>query len=65
MRAAEQYFPVGHCIYYSVQVVVTFESGDEILKCEHSNTSYCACMYYFSVPVLFVMLYKLRWLLNF
>ena len=41
-----------------------FESGDEILKCEHSNASYCACMYYFSV-VLFVMLYKLRWLLNF
>ena len=64
MRATEQYFPVGHCTYYSVQVVVTFESGDEILKCEHSNASYCACMYYFSV-VLFVMLYKLRWLLNF
>ena len=39
MRAAEHYFPVGHCIYYSVQVGVTFESGDEILKCEHSNAS--------------------------
>ena len=47
MRAAERYFPVGHCIYYSVQVGVTFESGDEILKCEHSNASCCARMYYF------------------
>ena len=32
IKAAEQYFPV---VLY--KVVLTFESVDEILKCDHSN----------------------------
>ena len=31
----EQYFPVELFMHY--KVVVTFESVDEILKCDHSN----------------------------
>ena len=39
MKAIEQYFPmVMSVILY--KVVVTFESVDEILKCDHSNESY-------------------------
>ena len=34
MNATEQYFPVVLFIYYAV---LTFESVDEILKCDHSN----------------------------
>ena len=46
MKATEQYFPV---VLY--KVVLTFESGDEILKCDHSNESYgavlcCGAVYY-------------------
>jgi len=39
MKAIEQYFPVVLYImlYKGVQ---TFESVDEILKCDHSNESY-------------------------
>ena len=49
----EQYFPlVLFIILY--KVVLTFESVDEILKCNHSNESYWAVL---SV-VLFIMLYK-------
>ena len=41
MKATEQYFPlVLFIILY--KVVLTFESVDEILKCDHSNESYCA-----------------------
>ena len=39
MIATEQYFPVVLFIIL-YQVVLTFESGDEILKCDHSNESY-------------------------
>ena len=39
MKAAEQYFPVVLFIML-YKVVVTFESEDEILKCDHSNESY-------------------------
>ena len=48
-KAAEQYFPVVlfiTCMLYVVlfimlyKVVLTFESVDEILKCDHSNESY-------------------------
>ena len=46
-----QYFPVEMFIML-YKVVLTFESVDEILKCDHSNESYC-----FPV-VLFIMLYK-------
>ena len=39
VKATEQYFPV---VLFIVQykVVLTFESVDEILKCDHSNESY-------------------------
>ena len=38
MKAIEQYFPV---VLFSMlyKVVLTFESVDEILKCDHSNES--------------------------
>ena len=41
VKATEQYFPVVlfTCIML-YKVVLTFESVDEILKCEHSNESY-------------------------
>ena len=39
MKATEQYFPlVLFTILY--KVVQTFESVDEILRCDHSNESY-------------------------
>ena len=39
MKATEQYFPmVLFIVLY--QVVITFESVDEILQCNHSNKSY-------------------------
>jgi len=41
MKATEQYFPVVLFIML-YKVVVTFESVDEILKCDHSNESYWA-----------------------
>ena len=40
MKANEQYFPVVlfiTCMLY--KVVLTFESVDEILKCDHSDES--------------------------
>ena len=39
MKATEQYFPVVLFIMLS-KVVLTSESVDEILKCDHSNESY-------------------------
>ena len=39
MKAIEQYFPVVLCVIL-YKVVLTFESVDEILKCDHSNESY-------------------------
>ena len=49
MKATEQYFPMVLFIML-YKVVLTFESVDEILKCDHSNES---------IPlVLFIMLYK-------
>ena len=50
LKATEQYFPVVlFCTLY--KVVLTFESVDEILKCDHSNESYramlsCGVVYY-------------------
>ena len=39
MKAIEQYFPVAlFVLLYSV--VLTFESVDETLQCDHSNESY-------------------------
>ena len=50
MKAAEQYFPVVLFIML-YKVVLTFDSVDEILKCDHSNESYwalrfCGAFYY-------------------
>jgi len=43
MKATEQYFPVVlFIILYKVDL--TFESVDEILKCDHSNESYWALL---------------------
>ena len=39
MKATEQYFSVVLFIVLH-KVVLTFESVDEILKCDHSNESY-------------------------
>ena len=39
MKAIEQYFPVVLFIML-YKVVLTFESVDEILKCDHSNNSF-------------------------
>ena len=39
MKATEQYFPVVLFIML-YKVVLTFESEDEILKCDNSNVSY-------------------------
>ena len=43
MIATEQYFPVVPFIIL-YQVVLTFESVDKILKCDHSNESYWAVL---------------------
>ena len=40
MKATEQYFPVVLFINMLNKVVLTLESVDEILKCDHSNESY-------------------------
>jgi len=42
MKATEQYFPVVFIMLY--KVVLTFDSVDKILKCDHSNGSYCAVL---------------------
>ena len=39
VKAVEQYFPVVLFIVV-YKVVLTFESVDEALKCDHSNESY-------------------------
>ena len=39
MKATEQYFPV--VLFITLyKVVLTFESVDEILQCDHANESY-------------------------
>ena len=40
MKASEQYFPVVLFIMLYSWVILTFESVDDILKCDHSNESY-------------------------
>ena len=40
MKVIEQYFPVVLMFIMLYKVVLTFESVDEILKCDHSNESY-------------------------
>ena len=48
VKATEQYFPVVLFIIL-YKVVLTFESVDEILKCDHSNESYWAVPSYGTV----------------
>ena len=43
MKATEQYFPVVLFIML-YKVVLTFESVNEILKCDHSSESYLAVL---------------------
>ena len=43
MKATVQYFPVVLFIMLC-KVVLTFDSVDEILKCDHSNKSYCVAL---------------------
>ena len=50
MKVTEKYLPVVPFIML-YKVVLTFESVDEILKCDHSNESYlavlsCGAVYY-------------------
>ena len=50
MKATEQYFPVVPFIML-YKLVLTFESVEEILKCDHLNESYwavfsCGTVYY-------------------
>ena len=50
MNTTEQFFPVVLFIML-YKMVLTFESVDEILKCDHSNESYwavlsCGAVYY-------------------
>ena len=44
MKATEQYFLVVLFILL-YKVVLTFESVDEILKCDHSNESFVAILF--------------------
>ena len=55
MKAIEQYFPVVLFIMLC-KVVLTFESLDEILHCDHNIFQMKAIKQYFSL--LFNMLYK-------
>jgi len=51
MKATEEHFPVVLFIML-YKVVLTFDSVDEILKCDHSNESYWAvlsCAVYYAV----------------
>ena len=60
MKAVGQYFPVVLFIIL-YKVVPTFESVDDIVKCDHSNESYCMNITLMQV-VLFTMLYTCtRW----
>ena len=40
MKAIEQYFPVVLFFLMLYKVVLTLDSVDEILKCDHSSQSY-------------------------
>ena len=52
MKAIEQYFPVVLFILL-YKVVLTYESVDEILKCNHSNEMISNFLY-----VYFIIVYK-------
>ena len=54
MKATEQYFPVVLFVML-YKVVLTIESVEEILKCDHSNESFVWCC----------LLCCTRWIYNF
>ena len=65
MKATEQYFPVVLFIML-YEVVLTFESVDEILKCDYSNESYLAVLSNAAVRFsAFCKLVKFRLFFNF
>ena len=47
MKATEQYFPVVLFIML-YKVILTFESADGILKCDHSRESSSSVLFFFS-----------------
>ena len=51
MKATEQYFPVVLSIMW-YKLVLTFESVDEILKCDHSNET---VYQYFAIAMFYVV----------
>ena len=59
MKAAEQYFPVVLFIMLN-KVVLTFESVDEILKCDHLEKTYLAV--FVMIPIFLKELYIVKFL---
>ena len=59
MKATEKYFPVVLFIML-YKVVLTFESVDEILWCDHSNKSYWAVLSFDTVWTKWCMLWQSR-----
>ena len=57
MKATEQYFPVVLFIML-YKVVLTFESVDEILKCDHSSESYYAVLSYGAVFSFILLIFR-------
>ena len=57
MKATEQYFPVVLFIML-YKVVLTFESVDEILKCDNLNESYRAVLSHSTIC--FSIVYKMK-----
>ena len=57
MKATEQYFPV--ILFITLyKVVLTFESVDEILRCDHSNETSSAVLLHGTVC--FSIFYKMK-----
>ena len=49
MKATEQFLPVVLIIIMLYKVVLTFESVDEILKCDYPSESYWAVLFFSTV----------------
>ena len=64
MKSTEQYFPV---VLFTMlyKVVLTFESVDEIPKCDHSNESYWAVLFNGAVCFRILLQIQLKLFLNF
>ena len=63
MKATEQYFPVVLFIML-YKVDLTFESVDEILKCDHSNEFFAAVLLHSTVCYSIFYKMKFRFLLE-